>query len=161
MKWADRGVAAVLFLLGLGVAWKAAELPVGILPREGPGGGFFPFWLSLGVSIAAALVFIRTFVQKAFPEKASGGTFITREGLLGLLRVGLPGLIMILLINLLSIYLAAALFVFYCLYFVGKHKLSITLSVAIGTPIAVYVIFERFLILPLPKGLLESLFYLD
>lgn len=160
MKRADRVTAAALFFLCLGIAWKASELPIGILPREGPGGGFFPFWLSLGISLTSALVFLQTFFPKNRAKETPDRPFITREGLVGLLRVGVPGLMMILLIEVISIYLSAAAFVFYCLHFVGKHPLSVTLPVAIGTPIAVYYIFEKFLILPLPKGLLEPLFYL-
>jgi hypothetical protein len=32
-------------------AIKSAELPIGWIPDEGPGGGAFPFWLSVGMII--------------------------------------------------------------------------------------------------------------
>ncbi|MGI9409044.1 MAG: tripartite tricarboxylate transporter TctB family protein, partial [Hyphomicrobiaceae bacterium] len=39
----------VLFLAVLSAyfMWEAARLPIGWIPEEGPGGGFWPFWLSL------------------------------------------------------------------------------------------------------------------
>ena len=165
MLLADRAVALVLFFGGLGVAWKSAELPIGILPKEGPGGGFLPFWLSLGISAVSAVVFIRTFTNRPAEgteaAESAEEVFITREGLIDLLRVGIPGLLMILLIDVISIYLSAALFVFYCLYYVGRHGLITSTLVTLGVPVGVYLIFEKFLIIPLPKGYLDSVFYMN
>ncbi len=68
---------------------------------------------------------------------------------------------MVLLISTISIYLAAAGFVFYCLFYVGRHGLRVSLSVAVGVPIGVFFILEKFIIVPLPKGFVEPLFYLE
>ena len=167
----DRVVAGILVIVGLGVAWKSTELPIGILPKEGPGGGFLPFWLSLGISVAALGVFVQSYFG-ASPaegdEEAGGGqaagaesSFVSWEGFLDILRVAIPALIMVLLISTISIYIAAAGFVFYCLFYVGRHGLRVSLAVAVGVPIGVFFIFEWFLIIPLPKGFVEPLFYLE
>ncbi|MEE8110832.1 MAG: tripartite tricarboxylate transporter TctB family protein, partial [bacterium] len=148
----DRVVAGILVIVGLGVAWKSTELPIGILPKEGPGGGFLPFWLSMGISVAALGVFVQSFFggpPAEGDEEAEGG-FVSWEGFLDILRVAVPALIMVLLISTISIYLAAAGFVFYCLFYVGRHGLRVSLSVALGVPIGVFFIFEKFLIVPLP-----------
>lgn len=167
----DRIVAGALFFLGIAVAWKSAELPIGVLPREGPGGGFLPFWLSLGISAISAVVFIQTFFGGTSDDAASGeenasgasaiSGFITWEGFVEILRVGVPALIMILLTTTISIYFASAAFVFYSLYIVGRHGLRVSLSVAAGVPVGVFLIFEKFLIIPLPKGVVEPLFYME
>jgi hypothetical protein len=163
MRWADRFVAIALFLVGIGVAWKSTELPIGILPKEGPGGGFLPFWLSLGISICALAVFAQSFFRKPAPLAAADvqeePAFVSWHDLAEILRVGIPGGIMILLISVISIYLAAAAFVFYCLFFVGRHKLPTSIAVTIGVPVAIFFIFEKFLIIPLPKGYVDFLFY--
>ena len=165
----DRVVAGILVIVGLGVAWKSTELPIGILPKEGPGGGFLPFWLSMGISVAALGVFIQSYFggppaegdeEAPGAEEAEDG-FVSWEGFLDILRVAIPALIMVLLISTISIYLAAAGFVFYCLFYVGRHGMKVSLSVAVGVPIFVFLIFEKFLIVPLPKGYLEPLFYLE
>ncbi len=161
MQRADRIVAIGLILVCLGVAWKSTELPVGILPKEGPGGGFLPFWLSLGIAGVSMIVLLESLF---FPHrnKSTGegsGIFMSREGLHDLMRVGLPGMIMILLIGIISVYFSSAIFIFYCLFVVGHHKLRTSVAVAIGVPVVVYYIFEKFLIVPLPKGYLEFLFY--
>lgn len=161
MQRADRIVAIGLIFVSLGVAWKATELPVGILPKEGPGGGFLPFWLSLGIAAVALMVLIQSLLSARRDESdtAGAGVFMSREGLRDLMRVGLPGMIMILLIGVISVYFSAALFIFYCLFLVGGHNLKTSLGVSIGVPVVVYYIFEKFLIIPLPKGYAEFLFY--
>lgn len=166
MKQADRIVAVVLILVGIGVAWKSTELPIGILPKEGPGGGFFPFWLSMGIVVVSLCVLAQSVFSRtprhpsaSIEEDSGEKIFITWEGLIEIVRVGLPGLIMILLIGLISIYFAAAAFIFYSLYFVGRHKFFTSILVTVGVPFGVYCIFEKFLIIPLPKGYLEFLFY--
>lgn len=161
MQRADRIVAIGLIFVSLGVAWKATELPVGILPKEGPGGGFLPFWLSLGIAAVALMVLIQSLVSSRRDKSAmaGAGVFMSREGLRDLMRVGLPGMLMILLIGVISVYFSAALFIFYCLFLVGGHNLRTSLGVSIGVPVVVYYIFEKFLIIPLPKGYAEFLFY--
>ena len=161
MQRADRIVAIGLILVCLGVAWKSTELPVGILPKEGPGGGFLPFWLSLGIAAVALLVLLESlfFSHRNKSTGEGAGIFMSRQGLGDLLRVGLPGMIMILMITIISVYFSAALFIFYCLFFVGRHKFRTSAAVSVGVPVVVYYIFEKFLIIPLPKGYLEFLFY--
>ena len=161
MQRADRIVAIGLIFVSLGVAWKATELPVGILPKEGPGGGFLPFWLSLGIAAVSLMVLIQSLLssRRDKSDTAGAGVFMSREGLGDLMRVGLPGMIMILLIGVISVYFSAALFIFYCLFLVGGHNLKTSLGVSIGVPVVVYYIFEKFLIIPLPKGYAEFLFY--
>ena len=49
-------------------AIKSAELPVGWIPGEGPGGGAFPFWLSVGMIICCVAIIVNWF-RGPFPEK--------------------------------------------------------------------------------------------
>ena len=106
MQRADRLVAIGLIFVSLGVAWKATELPVGILPKEGPGGGFLPFWLSLGIAAVSLMVLLQSLFRSRRSESSmtDSGVFMRREGLGDLLRVGLPGMLMILLIGVISVY---------------------------------------------------------
>ncbi len=161
MQRADRIVAIGLIFVSLGVAWKATELPIGILPKEGPGGGFLPFWLSLGIAVVSLLVLLQSLFRSRRNETSmvDSGVFVRREGLGDLMRVGLPGMIMILLTGVISVYISAALFIFYCLFIIGGHNMRTSLSVSVGVPVVVYYIFEKFLIIPLPKGYVEFLFY--
>ncbi len=118
-----------------------------------------------GISLAAAGVFVQSFFGGSAEGEGADAPaeepFISWESFTDILRVGIPGLIMILLTSTISIYFASAAFVFYCLFYVGRHGLKTSLSVAVGVPIGVFFIFEKFLIIPLPKGFAEPLFYLE
>lgn len=161
MQRADRVTAIGLILLSLGVAWKSTELPIGILPKEGPGGGFLPFWLSLGIAALSLLVLLKSFFSPAQAESAGEDDppFVSSQGLVDLLRVGFPGMLMMVFIAIISVYFSAAIFIFYCLFVVGKHNLRTSVAVSVGVPVVIYYIFEKFLIIPLPKGYLDFLFY--
>ncbi len=161
MQRADRVVAVGLILLSLGVAWKSTELPVGILPKEGPGGGFLPFWLSLGIAVVSLLIWLESlfFSNRKKSQRDDSKIFVSKEGLRDLLRVGIPSMLMILLVPIISVYFSASLFIFYCLFRVGRHGYSTSLAVSVSVPVAVYYMFEKFLIIPLPKGYLDFLFY--
>ncbi len=161
MQRADRVTAIGLILLSLGVAWKSTELPIGILPKEGPGGGFLPFWLSLGIAALALLVLLKSLFFSAQDESTGDDAppFVSSQGLVDLLRVGFPGMLMILFVAIISVYFSAAIFIFYCLFVVGRHNLRTSVAVSLGVPVAIYYIFEKFLIIPLPKGYLDFLFY--
>ena len=107
------------------------------------------------------MVLIQSLVSSRRDESntSGAGVFMSREGLGDLLRVGLPGMLMILMIGVISVYFSAALFIFYCLFWVGGHNLKTSVGVSVGVPVVVYYIFEKFLIIPLPKGYAEFLFY--
>ena len=42
----------------------------------------------------------------------------------------------------------------------GHYRWPLTAAIAIGVPIAVYLMFEKFFLVPLPKGPLEEFFNL-
>ena len=46
MRRAEIVAAILLAVLSVYLMWKSAELPIGWIADEGPGGGAFPFWLA-------------------------------------------------------------------------------------------------------------------
>jgi hypothetical protein len=61
--------------------------------------------------------------------------------------------------DVISTYLAAAIFLFFYTRMVGKHSWPIVLLVTVAVPVGIFLLFEKFLLIPLPKGYLEELFY--
>ena len=51
-------MATLMAAFSIYIMWKSAELEIGWIPNEGPGGGAFPFWLGLGMLICCILTFI-------------------------------------------------------------------------------------------------------
>ena len=54
MRKADIGVALLLLALAILVAWEALKLDIG-WGVNGPEGGFFPFWLAVGLGICCSV----------------------------------------------------------------------------------------------------------
>jgi hypothetical protein len=67
---------------------------------------------------------------------------------------------MVSLIDVISTYLAAMIFLFYYTRMVGKHSWPISLLVTFAVPVGIFMLFEKFLLIPLPKGYLDELFYI-
>jgi hypothetical protein len=61
------------------------------------------------------------------------------------------------LIALLGIYVASVALIGYFMLRHGRHALALTAAVSIGVPVAFYLIFERWFLVPLPKGAVERL----
>ena len=60
------------------------------------------------------------------------------------------------LIFVLGIYLASALLIGFFMFKHGKYKAKVALPVAIGVPLFFYAVFERWFLVPLPKGPIEQ-----
>lgn len=139
-------------------AWYAQELPIGWVKGSGPGGGFFPFWLSVMMGAVAVAVGVQELLKGSAPRRAVQ-PFFTEGGLRQVLLIAVPGFIMVSLIDVISTYVAAALFLFYYTRLIGKHSWPIVLLVTVAVPVGVFLLFEKFLLIPLPKGYLDELFY--
>ena len=62
MLTADRVIAASLMAFSAYLMWHATVLPIGWEGSSGPGGGAFPFWLSLVMLLASAGILVRSFI---------------------------------------------------------------------------------------------------
>lgn len=151
-------VAALLLVIGGGaMVRQALYLPV-TWTSIGPGAGFFPFWLSVGVLVTAAVLV----VQSLRPQPASRGdaAFIPAYAWKPLVVVFAPMVAVIAALDLLGIYFGGAIYLASYMWLVGRFRLLPILLVSVLVPLALFFIFERWFLLPLPKGvILETLLY--
>jgi hypothetical protein len=56
MRQGEISLVGILALFSIYLMWKSAELPIGYIRGQGPGGGFWPFWLSLGMLLSCASI---------------------------------------------------------------------------------------------------------
>jgi hypothetical protein len=56
-----------------------------------------------------------------------------------------------------GIYLASAVLIAVFMTWLGKYRWKITAAVSVGVPVAVYLMFEKWFLVPLPKGPIEGL----
>ncbi len=96
-------------------------------------------------------------LRHAFARPAgAGGSFIARHELMMVLQVLIPMTIFVVASVFIGIYISMFLFIGFFMMWLGKYSLIKTLPVALGTPIILFVVFEIWFLVPLPKGPLEA-----
>ncbi|HEU4457711.1 MAG TPA: tripartite tricarboxylate transporter TctB family protein [Methylibium sp.] len=149
-RWPETAVA--LLLLALGALVIADSLRVGIgWADDGPRSGYFPFYIGLGLVLSSASVLfgvVRRWRQadEAFAEKSQLALVIA---------VLVPIAVYVFGVATLGIYLASLLLIAYFMKRHGRYGFAATASVSIGVPVFFFLVFERWFLVPLPKGFIE------
>jgi putative tricarboxylic transport membrane protein len=148
VRTADILTAATLILLGGVVMVDAVRLGVG-WSTDGPQSGFFPFWLAVVLMVTSGLVLTQA------ARRRSPRPFVTRQQVGPLLKVLGPAAALIVLTQLIGLYVAAALYAGLCMRWIGRYRWPAVLLLAIGFPLVTFLVFERWFLVPMPKGPLE------
>jgi putative tricarboxylic transport membrane protein len=147
----EMGVAG--FMLLLGIITIIGSLQVGIgWAAEGPQSGFFPFWVGLLVVAASGFNLIRAYAA------SDRKTFAEWGQIRQVFKVVLPMAIYVAAVPWLGIYLASVLLTAGFMRWLGRYSWPLTLAISLGLPILTYLTFEKWFLVPLPKGPIEDLF---
>ncbi|HSF31878.1 MAG TPA: tripartite tricarboxylate transporter TctB family protein [Candidatus Tectomicrobia bacterium] len=148
MRKADIGFALLLLALAALVAWESLKLDIG-WGLNGPQGGFFPFWLAVGLGACCLIILAQTLWN---PSPAMGAPLVKPGGWVPILKVAVPATAMVALTGVIGLYAAAALYIGFYMRWIGKHHWLLILAVSVGVPLASYVIFDKWFLIPMPKG---------
>ena len=148
-RHAEMGVA--LFILALGAVTMIGSLQVGIgWGAEGPKSGFFPFWVGLIIVLASVRNFWRALEIPRTQLFAEWGQIAQVR------KVVIPMVIYVALVPFLGIYVSSALLIAGFMRWLGRYGWLLTAVVSIVLPILIYLTFEDWFLVPLPKGPLED-----
>jgi len=158
MRRAELSMAIVMAIFSVYLMWKSAELPIGWVKGDGPGGGAFPFWLSLGMLLCSIWTIVRWF-RRATPQSRSSEPYFDSQSLALIILVvgGLTA--MVGSIHFIGVYGAIPLFFVFYMRFIGRQTWTKTLALALSAPVVTFFFFEILLHITLPKGATEPLFY--
>lgn len=120
---------------------------------DGPQAGYFPFHIGLILFISASITFIQALVSKK-----SRRIFVDPQQFRSVLAVLVPSAVYVGVIYLLGIYVASAIFLTYFMRVLGGYRVVVIAPVALGVPVILFMLFEVWFLIPLPKGPVESLF---
>jgi putative tricarboxylic transport membrane protein len=152
-RWAEL-VVALLFVLG-GLVVTADSLRVGISwGDDGPKAGYFPFYIGCLLAGAGALVAVQALRRW---KSLAGDVFVTVDRLKPVLTVLVPTIVYVLLIATIGIYVASAIYITGFMIWQGKFRVMPALVAGLGVPIVIFLLFEVWFLIPLPKGPLEHL----
>jgi len=144
------GVALALALLAVigiigslqaGIGWAA----------EGPRAGFFPFYISLIVLISCGIN-----LMNATREFSGRELFADWSQLRQVVSVVIPATVYVFAVPVLGMYLSSGLLIAAFMKWLGRYSWLTVIAVGIVVPVIVFVLFERWFLVPLPKGPLED-----
>lgn len=151
-RWPELIVAAVLMLLAALVIIDSLRVGTG-WAEDGPRSGYFPFYIGVLLLLSSGSILVGQLLRwrREDPEFA-------QQAQIGLvISVLVPMVVYIGLIALLGIYLASLGLIGYFMRRHGRYGWPLTASVSVGVPLFFFLVFERWFLVPLPKGPIENL----
>jgi hypothetical protein len=142
---AELVVAALVFALGLTVllgSWKLGSK----WTSDGPGPGYFPFYISLIMCISGVGIFIQTLRKR--PE----GLFADTQQLKQVMIVLLPAAVYVLAVQLIGVYIASAIYIALFMTILGKYSPEKSAIAAVVIMVIFFALFEVWFKVPLFKG---------
>lgn len=128
---------------------------------EGPAPGYFPFYIAIILGVASLVNLV-----SALRGRGSGVIFVSLRPFGRVLAVLIPSIVYVALIGGLSfgpveipglgIYVASAIFIFLFMMVIGRENPLKALGIGVAVPIALFLMFEKWFLVPLPKGPLEA-----
>jgi putative tricarboxylic transport membrane protein len=144
-------IGVALFILALGLITVYGSIQAGIgWGAEGPKAGFLPFYI--GILIACA---INLFNILSAGE--SDRLFAEWGQIRQVVSVVIPATVYVFLVEPLGIYLSSFLLIAVFMKWLGGYGWVKTLAIAIGMPVVSYLVFEKWFLVPLPKGPIEAM----
>ena len=147
----DAFVALVFMALSCVVMWDSWKIGAA-WASDGPQAGYFPFYIGLIMFIAS----LGTLVSAIITKKPNLNTFVGKSQLLSVLQVLIPTAIFVALIPYLGLYLAGAIYIAFFMVWIGKYSIFKAIPIALIVPIALFMLFEIWFLIPLPKGPIEN-----
>jgi hypothetical protein len=151
----DALVAALLTMIGLVVVFEARRLGAG-WTSDGPGPGYFPFYIGLILCIGGLGILYQALLSKS----ADTGVFIDREQFKRVLSVLAPAVLYVGAIMVLGQYVASAIYVAIFMVWLGRYSILKSVLVGVGVNALFFAMFEIWFKVPLYKGALEPLAFL-
>ena len=156
MRKANLWVAVFLFVIGAIVMYDSVRLGFRWQPGFGPGAGYLPFYLSLGVLICTGIFIVKQILQLSKEGIVGDKRLIQEGGLKPILWVLLPSTVMVILTSIIGLHFAAFIFLLFYMRAVGKIGWLECALVSVLFPVGMYIVFDRLFLIPLPDGMLGA-----
>ena len=136
------GLIVILGSRAVGIGWGA----------EGPQSGFFPFYLGVIIMASSAVNLLEA------ARKGEAKTFADWSQLWQVLSVVIPTAVYVTVIPWVGIYVSSLILIALFMVWLGSYRPWYALALSAGIIIATYLVFEKWFLVPLPKGPLEDFF---
>ena len=151
----DAVVAALVILMGGVVIYGSRKLG-SEWTSDGPGAGYFPFYIGLILVISG----IGVLYQALSSKSRNTEVFVDREELGRVLSVLLPAAVYVGAIQLIGIYVASAVYIALFMVILGKYSWLKSVVAALAVNAVFFMMFEVWFKVPLHKGTYDMLSFL-
>ena len=151
VRWPELAVALLLAALAGLVITDSLRVGTG-WGDDGPRSGYFPFYIGLALLGSSGWTAFKALRRWRVRE-----VFAEREQLRLVMAILWPMTVYVALVTVMGIYVSSVVLVAYFMLRHGKHGAALTAAVSVGVPLFFYLVFERWFLVPLPKGPLEAL----
>ena len=151
-RWPEVAVAVLLQAIAVLVIVDSLRVGVG-WADDGPRSGYFPFIIGALLFASASWILLAQ-LRRWHTDR---GEFAERAQLRQVASMALPIALYVAAIALVGLYVASIALIAWFMLRHGRYGLPATAAVAIGVPLVAFLVFERWFLVPLPKGPLEAL----
>ena len=155
-------VVALLLMAGAAVViYDSVKHGYGWIENEGPAPGYFPFYVAAILGVLSLITLMQAVLR------GSPASFVSRPAFGRVAAILLPTVVYVALIGGISIgpvdvpglgiYVASAIFITIFMIVFGHENFFKSGAVGIGVALALFFLFERWFLVPLPKGPLEAM----
>jgi putative tricarboxylic transport membrane protein len=146
-------VVAVLFMVVGGIVMMdSMRIGAGWVDPDGPQAGYFPMRMGAIMSLASLVVLVQ-----AVLVRGRGKPFVDRHALKQVLLVLLPAAVYVAAVNVVGMYVSSAIYIAAFMMYMGGYKWHISAAVGLGVVVVLFMMFEVWFLVPLPKGPLEDM----
>lgn len=148
-------VAFLIVVMGAVVIQGSRALGSG-WTSDGPGSGYFPFYIGVILCISGA----GTLYQALLGKNRNTEIFVDSEQLKRVLSVLLPAVVYVLAVQFVGLYLASAVYIALFMIILGKFSRIKSVITALAVVVLFFCMFEVWFKVPLFKGQLDPLRFL-
>lgn len=152
-RWVELFFALLIVLGGVVVMYDSSRIGAS-WASDGPQSGYFPWLTGCALALSGAWIAVQTLRRW---KASAGDVFVSWPNLRPVLSMLLPTIGYVILIRLIGLYVASAIFIFGFMLWQGKYRILPALGVALAVPTVVFLLFELWFLVPLPKGPLERM----
>jgi putative tricarboxylic transport membrane protein len=134
------GLIVILGSMQVGIGWGA----------EGPKSGFFPFYLGVIIMLSSAVNLLEA------ARKSGDKIFADWSKLRQVLAVVIPTAVYVTVIPWVGIYVSSFFLIGLFMVWLGSYRIWYAFTLSAVIMIATYMTFEKWFLVPLPKGPFED-----
>jgi hypothetical protein len=149
MRTAEIICSAVMLAVGVVVCYESTHYGIVGWGDGGPEAGLYPFLLGVGTILTSAVILSQTLRR---PRHQPPRPFVPPGAWRPVASVAIPSALMLFMTQFIGLYVAAGLYLAVYMRWIGKHRWLTVSTVSILVPLAGYIVFRRWFLVPLPEG---------